>query len=188
MLGTHSDKRLHVNERHIEERLALAAPGVFRLFRRGLFRLPPGSTLRRRVLKRFFELGWEAFGRRDAEAALIAFDPRFEFNLFGDRFEGIDFRTRYVGHAGFREFFETWWAAWSSIQFEIEELFDLGDRLVLRFKATARGAASGAEASLTSGSSYLLHHGTIVRQDFYWYWADCAAALGLRYDASGVPA
>jgi ketosteroid isomerase-like protein len=168
-----------VSGRHLEERLVLAAPGVFRLFRRVLFTLPPGSPVRRRVLKRFAALGWDAFARGDFEASVIAFDPSYELNLVGDTFPGLGFHRRYIGHAGLREFGETWHAAWSSIEIHNEQLIDLGDRLVLRHTVTARGASSGAEVSATSGSSYALKKGTIERHDFYWDWADCTSALGL---------
>jgi ketosteroid isomerase-like protein len=172
--------------RHLEERLALAAPRLFRLFRRALFRLAPGSALRRRVLKRFAVLGWDAFARGDFEAALIAYDPAYEFHLYGDLFRGLGFDTRYVGHAGLREFGEAWHAAWSSIEVDVEQLIDLGDRLVLRYTATGRGASSGAEVSGTFGSSYFLTDGTIVRQDFYWDWAECVADIGLDQLSRGV--
>src|SRR5205807_1057445 len=159
------DKRLAMSERHLEERLALAAPGLFSLLRRLLFRLPPGSTLRRRVLKRFAVLGWDAFARGDYEASLVGFDAGYDVNLHGELFQGLGFQARYVGRAGLIEFGEAWRAAWSSIEYEVEELIDLGDPIVMRFTTISRGAASGAEVRQTAGAAYSLVDGTIVRMD-----------------------
>jgi ketosteroid isomerase-like protein len=172
--------------RHFDERLALAAPGLFRLFRRLLFRLPPGSLLRRRVLKRFAVLGWEAFARGDYDATLIGFDPEYTINLFGDWFRGLGFATSYVGRAGLVEFGEAWRAEWSSIGYEVGQLFDLGDQIVMRFTTVSRGAVSGAEVRQTAGAAYSLADGTIVRMDFYWNWADCAAAMRLDQAANSA--
>ena len=44
---------------------------------------------------------------------------------------------------------------------------------------TTRGQSSGVELSMTVGSVYFLEDGVIVRQDFYWDWGECAAALGI---------
>jgi ketosteroid isomerase-like protein len=169
-----------VSGRYLEERLLLAMPGLSRLFRRALFRLPPGSMLRRRLLKRFAVLGWESFARGDYEATLIAFDSDYEINLFGDWFRGLGFPSRYIGKAGLIEFGEVWRAAWSSIEYEVEQLIDLGDTVGMRFTTISRGAASGAEVRQTAGAVYSVVDGTIVRMDFYWEWAECAEALGLH--------
>jgi ketosteroid isomerase-like protein len=165
--------------RHLDERLLLAAPWLSRQFRRMLFRLHPGSTLRRRVLKRFAVRGWEAFARGDFEAALIAFDAAYEINLYGEMLKGLGFDSRYLGYAGLKEFGAAWRAVWSSIEYAVDDFIDLGDRIVLRFTTTTRGAASGAEVSQTAGSIYFIEDARIVRQDFYWDWADCARVLRL---------
>jgi ketosteroid isomerase-like protein len=166
-----------VTGRHLDERLGLAAPGLFRQLRRLLLKLSPGSELRRRVLEHFAVRGWEAFARGDFDAALISFDPAYEVNLHGEMFQGLGFDSRYVGYAGMKQFGAAWRAEWSTIEYAVEELIDLGDRIVLRFTTTTRGAASGARVSQTAGSIYLLRDGSIVRQDFYWDWNECAAAL-----------
>jgi ketosteroid isomerase-like protein len=178
-----SAKCWFVSGRHVDERLALAAPGLFRLVRRGLFRLPPGSTMRRRFLKRSAVLGWDAYARGDYDVALIPFDPQYELNLFGDWFRGVGFPPRYVGHTGLIDFAEAWGAVWSSVEYDVEQLFDLGDRIVIRFTTTSRGAASGAEVRQTAGAVYKIVDGTITRMDFYWDWADCATAAGVARSA-----
>jgi ketosteroid isomerase-like protein len=133
--------------------------------------------LRRRLVKRSVVLGWESLARGDYDATLVAFGPDYEFNLFGDRFKALGFESRFVGRSGLIEFNEAWRAAWSSIEYEIEQVIDLGDQIVTRFTTVSRGAASGAKVRQTAGSVHFLVDATIVRMDFYWDWADCAAAV-----------
>ena len=166
--------------RHLDERLALAAPGAFRLMRRVVMRSPPGSLVRRRLVKRWAVRGWDAVARGDMEIVLLALYSDYEVNVFGAPLRTLGFAEHYHGHAGMREFMESWLAEWGSIDYKVEHVFDFGDRIAMRFTGTSRGAASGAEVAATSGVVYYLKNGTVVRQDFYWEWADCAAALGLR--------
>jgi ketosteroid isomerase-like protein len=165
--------------RRLGERLALRAPRLSRLFFRAVFALPPGAPLRRRVVKRGARLGWEANARGDDEAALIVCDPHYELNMFGDEFRALGFADRYEGHAGCIEFMRRWRAEWESSAIEVEHVYDLGERIVTRFTTTARGRSSGAEVKATAGSVYYMRDGAVARQDFYFRWADCAAALGL---------
>jgi ketosteroid isomerase-like protein len=143
-------------------------------------RLPPGSDLRRRLVKFAAVRGWEATARGDTPAALLTVDPNYELNLFGAGARALGFSEQYRGHAGMIEFMDSWRTAWSSIEYALEHILDLGDRIVMRLRTTSRGAASGAEVSATAGVVYFVPDGTVIRQDFYWDWAECAAALGLE--------
>jgi ketosteroid isomerase-like protein len=165
--------------RHVEERLALAAPRLFRQFRRLAFKLPPSSPVRRRIVKRAAALGWEALARGDIDATVLVVDPDYELNLIGEGFQALGFHEHYKGHGGMIEFTEQWRTAWSNLDYEVHQIFDFGDRIAMRLTTTSRGAMSGIEVSRTAGSVYFMSGGTVVRQDFYWDWPDCAAALGL---------
>jgi ketosteroid isomerase-like protein len=146
-------------------------------------KLPPRSHLRRRLVKFAAVRGWEATARGDNSAALLTVDPGYELNLFGAGARALGFSER--GHAGMIEFMDASRAAWSSIEYAVEHILDLGDRIVMRLRTTSRGRASGAEVSATTGVVYFVPDGTVVRQDFYWDWAECAAALGLEQLAAG---
>ena len=65
--------------RSIEERVMLRLPTpVARLVMSGFRRLPPGSHLRRRILKRSFTRGFEAASREDYAVALFFYEPDVE--------------------------------------------------------------------------------------------------------------
>jgi ketosteroid isomerase-like protein len=174
--------------RHLDERLALRAPGLYRRLFKPLLALPTGSALRRRVLKRQVARGFEALSREDDEVALLAYDDDAEINIIGDEFRALGFAERYHGHQGWRDYLQLWRAEWVSARYTPEAVIDLGDRLVVRVTSTGLGASSGAEVTHSWGSVYYLGDGAVVRQDFYWDWSECVEALGLDAIASRVSA
>jgi ketosteroid isomerase-like protein len=174
--------------RHLDERLALRAPRLYRRLLKQVLALPPGSPLRRRVLNRLAARGWEALSRGDDEIVLLVFDRDVEFNIIGVDFRALGFAECYHGHEGWREFIGIWRAEWVGLQHTPEALIDLGDRLVTRLTLTARGATSGADVAQTLGAVVWFADGAIVRQDNYWEWAECVEALGLDDLAPAVSA
>ena len=143
-------------------------------------RSPAGSLVRRRLVKRWAVSGWDAVARGDVEIVLLALHADYEINVFGAPLRTLGFAERYHGHAGMREFMESWLAEWGSIHYKVEHVFDFGDRIAMRFTGTSRGAASGAEVAATSGAVYYLKNGTVVGQDFYWEWGRLRGRAGPR--------
>jgi ketosteroid isomerase-like protein len=174
--------------RHLDERLALRAPELYRRYLKLVFALPTGSPLRRRAVKRLVARGCEALSRDDDEVCLLAYDEDAELNIIGDELRAAGFAERYHGHQGWRDFVQLWRVDWVDIRYTPDALIDLGDRLVVRVTRTSRGASSGAEVTHTWGSVYCFGEGAIVRQDFYWDWSECFEALGPDAIASTVSA
>jgi ketosteroid isomerase-like protein len=173
-------------ERHLDERLALRVPRLYRRLIKLAQALPAGSPLRRRVLKRALARTLEALAREDDEVVLLSIDPAWEVNVIGDEFRALGFAEHYHGHEGWLELMTLWRAEWISARYTPELLIDLGDQCVIaRITTTARGASSGAEVTQTAGYVFHSVDGAVVRQDFYWNWTDCVEALGL---AAAVPA
>ena len=172
--------------RHLDERLALRAPWLFRSLTKLLMALPAGSSLRRAALKWMFGRGWAALSRGDDEVPLVLVDRDAEFNRIG--FTGLGFSERYHGKEGFLEMRRLWHAEWAGAQimYTPEALIDLGDRLIWRVLLTARGATSGASVAQTMGFVQWWADGVLVRQDAYFEWSECAEALGLDDVAKAV--
>ena len=87
----------------------------------------------------------EAANRRDLDAAAGAFaeDATFEGRALGDRFEG---------RAAIRGFIEEWFAAYEELEFELEEVRDLGNGVVFAVVAqTGRPAGSGGRLQQREG-------------------------------------
>jgi ketosteroid isomerase-like protein len=164
--------------RHLDERLALRFPALFRLLAGRATSLPPSSALRRRVAERSLSRGFEALSRGDLEFMLLTLAPDVEFNYLGG---GVGFAERYRGHEGVREFTRDWIAAWGNADYEVEHVIDLGDRIVYRYKVIASGGSSGAEVTNMQGGVAYLGDGVIRRIDTYWHWWDLVEALGLTH-------
>jgi ketosteroid isomerase-like protein len=169
------------SRRSIEERIALALPpAVVHAALARLMRLPPGSALRRRVLKRAVARGFAGPSRGDYELLLLFYEPDVEIDVIGEWARALGLAERYRGHEGML-------AIWSDYQqdadlrVEPEELIDLGDRIALRVSLNVRGRASGAPTAQPIGFIYYLsQRGLIARQTFYSDWEDVLAALGQR--------
>jgi ketosteroid isomerase-like protein len=165
--------------RHLDERLALRVPRLYRRLIKRVEALPPGSPVRRRALERMAARGWAALSRGDDEIVLLFLDSDVEFNIVGA--DMIDLAEHYHGHGGWLEFIDHWRTGWAGLQITHtpEEVIDLGDRIVTRLTLSARGATSGADVAQTMGIVSWFADGAIVRQDNYWQWSDCVKALRL---------
>lgn len=124
-------------------------------------------------------IGLEAIARRDDEVVLLGLDLDFEINIVSDDLRAVGFAERYSGHEGWRECQRLWRAEWASLRYTPELLIDLGDRQVMRFELVLRGGSSGAEVVQTSGIVTYIVDGLLLRQDWYWHWHECVAALAL---------
>src|SRR5882762_8094100 len=108
--------------RHLDERLALRAPRLYRRLLKLALGLPPGSPVRRRALNLLTARGWEALSRGDDEIVLLVFDRDVEFNVIGDDFRALGFAERYRGHEGWLEFIALWRASWVFLQHTPEQV------------------------------------------------------------------
>jgi ketosteroid isomerase-like protein len=116
---------------------------------------------------------WEAFNRGDLDAFFADVAPDVEFEEDPAFPEAAVFRGReeirtYL--AGFQE-------AMADHRFEIEELRDLGDRVLALVRETARGTSSGADVDQRPAFLYVFRDGLIVRVRAYLDRAEALAAV-----------
>ena len=71
------------------------------------------------------------------------------------------------GLRGLRAGWLDWLAPWASYRAEIEEMIDLGDRVVAVLCDYARRERDGPEIALKSAAVWTVREGLIVRADFY---------------------
>jgi uncharacterized protein len=103
-------------------------------------------------------------------------DPEIEWVEDPQRADGRVYR----GHEGVRESFERWLEQWDEYGFEVEEIVDCGDRVLVKARESGRGAASGATVSARIHTVMTFRDGKVLRyQEFY----DEAQAL----EAAGPP-
>jgi ketosteroid isomerase-like protein len=68
---------------------------------------------------------------------------------------------------------------WDDYRFEVERMIDLGDRVLVLERQTARGKRSGALISQDVGTLLTLRDGKIVRWEYYWERAEALEAARL---------
>jgi ketosteroid isomerase-like protein len=91
----------------------------------------------------------DAYNRRDPDAWVAVWNPDCEWHPFlTARVEGD---PGYHGHNGMRAWFEDVDEMFEEMQVEHEQYREIGDRLLVLGRMTARGRASGAEVSTEVG-------------------------------------
>ena len=113
------------------------------------------------------EIVRKMYERREAGDMYIGeyIHPEIEFARFGS--EAPDFTGEWRGIEGLRQATVEYLNVWEDYQFEVERLLDLGDRVLVLEKQTARGRRSGAVISQDVGALLTLRDGLIVRWEYY---------------------
>jgi hypothetical protein len=171
-----------VGGRSFEERVMLAMPtALLRALQRGFARLPPGSQLRRRGLKRLMTLGWAAASREDYELPLLFYEPDVEIRGDAEFARTLGLAESYDGHQGFLDGWRDLRQDMTEARFEPEQVIDLGDLFAVRLTGAAVGRSSGLAIRQTQGNIfYFSPRGLIARQETYLTWEDTLAALERR--------
>jgi ketosteroid isomerase-like protein len=125
---------------------------------------------------------YEAAARRDAATVLALYDPDIELDASQLGVAGLAGGNEavYRGHDGLRRFFRGWHEAWTSIEYDFEELVDAGDEHVIAVVTRhARGRASGAEVERPFALVWTLRRGKVARVVWFLSRAEALEAVGL---------
>jgi ketosteroid isomerase-like protein len=167
------------SRRTVDQRLALRFPRAFRRVRRWGGRLPPASRIRRAGVAQGVSLGYEAFNRRDLEATLINYHRDLDFFPARPMIESGMVEASYRGHDGYRRFFDEWLSVWGSYRGSMQELIDLGDRLLTLGYLEGHAESSGVRVTQEYASLMTLKDGQVIRQQEYFDHAEALEAVGL---------
>jgi ketosteroid isomerase-like protein len=164
--------------RSIEERLALRFQGVVALFASAISRSRPHSPLRRALLRHGVRLGFEALNRSDFEAAFAFHDPGIEVIEPPEVVKlGLDPVSR--ARAGRIHVQRRWHAEWGELRFEPDELFDLGDRLLVTARMKGSGISSGAAYNNDFANLLTLSGGRGIREEMFLDRGKALEAVGM---------
>ena len=105
----------------------------------------------------------EAYASGDIEAALAPYDPEVVFDPSSSRPEG----GVYHGPQGVLEGVQLWIGNWAEYHFEVEEMIDAGDRVLMTIRESGRSAGSGIEVTQDTFWVQTLRNGTIVRAELF---------------------
>ena len=84
--------------------------------------------------------GYEAFNRGEVDVALAGFHPDVEWSVLGI----LPDPEHYRGHEAVRRFWATWEETFAGFRIEVEEVIEVGDRVLVLIAASGRGSGSGA--------------------------------------------
>jgi hypothetical protein len=170
-----------IARRPIGDQIQLRMPSLVDYALARMARLPPGSPVRSRMLRRVLRGGFDALGRMDVEVPLLGYEPDCENLLFGAT--GLGLAERYVGHQGWRDLIGDVYENFGEPDFTVKRVLDGGDRWVVDVDFAGQGKASGAPVLLNWGTVYFLStRGKIARQEYFWQqngWTLALEAAGL---------
>ena len=119
---------------------------------------------------------FEASNRREFAAPMAAWTDDIQLT---SRPGDINAGT-YSGRETVGEFFGAWFRAFRDIHFDVVEIRDVDDAVVVTARHRARGRSSGVEVSETFFYEYRLRDGKIARIRFHDNWGEALEAVGLR--------
>jgi len=123
----------------------------------------------------------EGFQRRQHEQAFDLYDPEIEWDSSRMAERQPDNAGVYHGHEGVRAFWRDWLSAWSDLQFEIEDVVDGGEEIVLLVSSQRQwGRHSGIETEVPPyGMVFTVRDGKVVRVRAYADQESALEAAGL---------
>jgi ketosteroid isomerase-like protein len=123
---------------------------------------------------------YDAAARRDSGVVLAIYDPEVEVDMSRAPCRDLVGKRFYHGHDGLRAFYREWNGAWETVEADVEELIDAGDRVVSVETTRGRGVASGAAVELHQCGIWTIRAGKIVRVE----WLDATREEAL--EAAGL--
>ena len=125
------------------------------------------------AVRRLYDL-WD---RRAFALAVELYDPDIVYARIGD--DVPDFAGRWRGVEQMRQAVMPYLSAFVEYRFELEEIRDLGDRVLVRERHRAFGRRSGVAVDHAVGALFTLREGRVVELVQYWHFADALEAAGL---------
>ena len=164
------------------DRLVVRVPALAGLIGRGVARLPPGSTARKRLIALQAKRLAAAMARSDVELLLPSYDPRAE--VWMRSMAGVGISDCYHGHDGIRALYADLDDAFEDWRWSIRSVVDGGDRLAVRADFVGYGRGSGAETTVPDGgtAARLSQAGQITWQEWFAEqggWKKALEAVGL---------
>jgi ketosteroid isomerase-like protein len=123
----------------------------------------------------------EAWQRREQEGTLDFVDPDVEWDATGLGEAIPDIAGVYQGHDGVRAYWRRWLSAWRDIQFEIQDVLDAGDEVVMLVCNQHQwGRHSGIEVEFPPYAGvFTIQSGKITRVRWYPDQGSALEAVGL---------
>jgi uncharacterized protein len=120
--------------------------------------------------------GYEAFDRGDIQTVLSLIDSEIEIRV--DR--AFPEWEPFYGRDGFMSFMQAWLEPWESYRIEIDELIDVGERVLVVLREFGRRKDTGFEVEQRSYHVWTLKDGRAVRHDSFFERSNALEAAGIE--------
>ncbi len=118
---------------------------------------------------------YERFNEGDIEGVLEFCDENLEFRDLPE----LPGSGVFVGHDAFRGWFAEVSGAFDSLRFEVAELIDAGDHVVVVTHGVGRGKGSGADVEMDFSSVWTLQDGKLITAVSYSDHTEAIEVAGL---------
>ena len=118
---------------------------------------------------------FDAFGRADFDAALALVDEDVDW---GEPPDMPDTGGGYRGHAGLRAGFGRFMGAWEELRVDLEEVTEVGERVVALTHWVGRSRGTGLEVDQRVAQVYELHEGKVAKVRQFRTRDEALAAAG----------
>ena len=125
------------------------------------------------------ELVRRAYGHTQATGRVYAegFAPEFVWDM--SQYEGWPEQQRYEGVDGAQRFVDDWTGAWDDWEIEIEEIYDVGDEVVVVVHQRGRARTTGMALDMAFAQTWTIRDGRLTRMDMYSDPSEAIKAAGL---------
>jgi hypothetical protein len=106
---------------------------------------------------------YDAVARGDTATVLALYDPDVEWDFTRHAYGSMIGGRVYRGHEGLRAFFGDLLDVWESVGWDLEDLIDAGEHVILVANQRARGRTSGADVKGTAVGVWTIRQGKVVR-------------------------
>ena len=116
----------------------------------------------------------------DLWASLVSVTAELFHPSFGCAFRRFDTEKVYAGLDGLRALWLDWLAPWATYRTEIDDVIDLGDRVLVLVHDFGRYDGPMEEVELPGNAIWTIRDGTIARAEFYPIRDEALKAAGLE--------
>ena len=110
---------------------------------------------------------YEAVARRDAAAPFAVYAEDIVWDVSNSRRATIMDSVAYHGHEGVRKFWEEAVSAFGTVDLDVDEVIDAGDRVVALIREHEIGRTSGVPVDTRHVAVWTLADGKVVRMQIF---------------------
>jgi ketosteroid isomerase-like protein len=123
---------------------------------------------------------YDAVKRRDSDTPFQLYAEDIVWDMSNARRAALFTRPIYYGHDGVRQVWREVLSVFGEVDFEVDELIDLGDQVLATLREREVGRASGAPVETTHLAVWTLAGGKVIKLQVFDDRSQALEAAGLR--------